>query len=244
LNYGLFYRSKEADTGYAKSSVHEDLLHVLQAIIEGLDEQLTSPDENCRRELAAVYTGILRGCIGAGDVKEYKIKKPKDSVKEKRSWNGKKKINSYKMLSVMDHTGQYIFLCICLGKNDREVFTRSPLYLQEGEFFLNNQWVSSDSAFEGDGRFLCSYKNPGNDSVTICYNLAFREVRQGVEKRYGRVGLWFPLLGNNKKKLPYSEKVLFLAIHAAVRLHNWLMDSENLSYSATESPEGLFRNYY
>jgi hypothetical protein len=37
-----------ADTGYAKSSVHEDIVHVLQAIIEGLDEHLTWPDENCR----------------------------------------------------------------------------------------------------------------------------------------------------------------------------------------------------
>jgi len=68
-------------------------------------------------------------------VKEYEIEKPKDSIKEKRYWSGKKKINSYKMLSVMDHTGHYIFLCICLGKNDREVFTGSPLYLQEVEYF-------------------------------------------------------------------------------------------------------------
>ncbi len=105
LNDGLFYRSREADTGYSKSSIQEDLIDVLQAIIEGLDEHLTWPDENRRRELAVVYTGILRGCIGVGDVKEYEIEKPKDSVKEKRSWSGKKKINSYKMLSVMDHTG-------------------------------------------------------------------------------------------------------------------------------------------
>jgi hypothetical protein len=61
-----------------------------------------------------------------------------------------------------------------------------------------------------------------------------------VENSYQRVGAWFPLLGNNKKKLPYSEKVFFLAVHAA----NCIMDSENLSYSALESPEGLFRNYY
>jgi hypothetical protein len=151
LNDGLSYRSREADTGYAKSSVHEDLAHVLQAIIEGLDEHLTWPDENHRHELAAVYTGILRGCIGVGDVKEFEIEKPKDSVKEKRSWSGKKNINSYKMLSVMDHTGRCIFLCICLGKNDREVFTGSPLYLQKGDFFSDNQWVASDGAFEGDG---------------------------------------------------------------------------------------------
>jgi hypothetical protein len=104
LSDGLFYRSRETDTGYSKSSVHEDIVHVLQAIIEGLDEHLTWPDENHRHELAVVYTGILRGCIGVGDVKEYKIEKPKDHLKEKRSWSGEK-INSYKMLSVMDHTG-------------------------------------------------------------------------------------------------------------------------------------------
>jgi hypothetical protein len=38
LNYGLFYRSREADTGYAKSSVQEDLVHVINAIVEGLDD--------------------------------------------------------------------------------------------------------------------------------------------------------------------------------------------------------------
>jgi hypothetical protein len=52
-----------------------------------------------------------------------------DTVKERRSWSGKKKINSYKLLSFMDHSGCYIFACICLGKNDREVFTGGPLYL-------------------------------------------------------------------------------------------------------------------
>jgi hypothetical protein len=92
LNDGLFYRSREADTGYAKSSVHEDLVHVLQAIVEGLHEHLTWPDGDCRHELAEVFPGILRGCIGVGDVKEYEIEKPKNSLKEKLSWSGKKKL--------------------------------------------------------------------------------------------------------------------------------------------------------
>jgi hypothetical protein len=61
LNDGLFYRSREAVTGDAKSFVHEDLVHVLQEIIEGLDEHLTWPDDNRRHELATVYPGILRG---------------------------------------------------------------------------------------------------------------------------------------------------------------------------------------
>ncbi len=201
------------------------------------------PEDNCRRELAVVFPGILSGCIGVGDIKEYEIEKPKDPVKEKISWSGEK-INSYKMLSVMDHTGHYIFLRVCLGKNDREVLTGSPLYLREQEFFSDKQWIASDGGFDGDGGFVCSYKNPGNDQDKIHYNLAFREVRMGVENSYGRVGMWFPLLGNNKKKLPYSKKVLFLAVFAAARLHNWIMDSEGLLYSALESPEGLYSNYF
>jgi hypothetical protein len=38
-------------------------VHVLQAIIEGLDEHLTWPDDNFRRELATVFPGILRGAL-------------------------------------------------------------------------------------------------------------------------------------------------------------------------------------
>jgi hypothetical protein len=40
---------------------------------------------------------------------------------------------------------------VCLGKNDWEVFTGSPLYFQEGEFFSDDEFVTADSAFEGDG---------------------------------------------------------------------------------------------
>ena len=155
-----------------------------------------------------------------------------------------KKINSYKFLSVMDHTGRYIYTKVCLGKNDREVFTSSPLYLQEGDFFSLEEFVAADGAFEGDGRFLCSYKNPGNDRDKKLFNVVWREVRTGVENSYQRTGAWFPLLGNNKRKLPYSEDNLMLAIHAAVRLHNFIMNTENLSYSATESPEAMYNQFY
>jgi hypothetical protein len=71
--------------------------------------------------------------------------------------------------------------------------------LFEDDDFLVNKWISSDSAFDGDGRFMCSYKNPGNNPVKICYNLAFQEVRQGIEKSYLRLGIWFPILRSNKK---------------------------------------------
>ncbi len=85
-------------------------MHVLTAIVEGLDGHLQCPDEKWREELSLIFPGILRGCIGVGNVKEFQIEKPKYSMKERQSWSRKKKINSYKMLSIMDHTGQFIYV--------------------------------------------------------------------------------------------------------------------------------------
>jgi hypothetical protein len=80
--------------------------------------------------LSHLFPRILWGCIGIfSDVKEFQIEKPKDAMKERQSWSRKKKINSYKMLSMMDHTGCFIKVQMCLDRIDREVLTSSPLYL-------------------------------------------------------------------------------------------------------------------
>ncbi len=144
------------------------------------------------------------------------------------------KKKSYKCLSAVDHSGRFIYCRVALGNNDWEVYTSSDLYLQEGSFFSGSQWVAVDGGFEGDGRFLCSYKNLGNDQNHIDFNNAFRE------NSYQRVGMWFPLLGNNKRKLPYKKETLVAAIQAAVRLHNFIMNTEHLSYSAADSAEIYF----
>jgi hypothetical protein len=60
----------------------------------------------------------------------------------------RKKLIVTKCLSVMDHTGRYIFVRICLGNNDREVLTASPLYLQEGDYFSEEEFVASDGGFD------------------------------------------------------------------------------------------------
>jgi hypothetical protein len=154
--------------------VQEDLVHVFMAIVEGLDDHLQWPDVNSQKELACIFLGILRRCIGVADVKEFQTEEQKDSNKERKSWSEKAKINSYEVCNVIDHTSQFIYLQLCLGRNDREVFTCSPLYLFEGDYFSVNKWVFSYGAFDGDGRFLCPYKNPGNNSVRVFYNLAFQ----------------------------------------------------------------------
>jgi hypothetical protein len=70
------------------------------------------------------------------------------------------------------------------------------------------------------------------------FNTAFHEVHTGKES-YQKVGAWVPLLGNNKPKLPYKE-----AIQATCRIHNFILNTENLLYSALESPEMHFSNYH
>jgi hypothetical protein len=45
------------------------------------------------------------------------------------------------MLSAMDHSDHYIFVQITLGKIDREVYSGSPFYLQEGEYFPDGEFM-------------------------------------------------------------------------------------------------------
>jgi hypothetical protein len=45
LNDSNFHRTREIETGWSKSSVHCDLEHVLMTIVEGLDDQLSWPNE-------------------------------------------------------------------------------------------------------------------------------------------------------------------------------------------------------
>ncbi len=173
LNDGSHQRTREPRAGWGKSLLHEDTIYVLLAIVEGLDDHLQWPDGNRRVELANVFPGIFNDCIGIADVTEYQVVKYKDNLKERQSWSGKK-INNYKCLSLVDHSGRFIFVRVTLGNNNRECYTTSPLYLEEGDYFSDNQFVATDGAFDGDGRFLCSYKNPSHDPNKIRFNSAFR----------------------------------------------------------------------
>jgi hypothetical protein len=103
LNDGNFFRTREAETGLGKSTIHDDTVHILEADVEGLDDQLQRPDMEKRQELASVFPGIFHGCVGVANVKEYQVVKFLDPIKERRRWSGKKKISSYKLVSVMDH---------------------------------------------------------------------------------------------------------------------------------------------
>jgi len=141
--------------------------------VEGLDDELQWPGEDHRAELANVYPGIFHRYIGVGDVKEFQVVEFQDPVKERHSFRGKKKINSYKVFSVMDHSGRFIYARLYLGANDREVYTSSHLYLPGGNYFSEDEFVAVDGGFEGVGLLPCSYKNPGQDEIKKLFNLTW-----------------------------------------------------------------------
>jgi hypothetical protein len=60
-------------------------VYVLQAIVEGLEDELQWPDAEKRQELGAVFPGMFKGCVGVSDVKEYEVVKYLDPAKERRS---------------------------------------------------------------------------------------------------------------------------------------------------------------
>ncbi len=45
-------------------------MYVLQAIVEGFEDELQGPDTEKRQELSAVFPGMFEGCVGVADVKE------------------------------------------------------------------------------------------------------------------------------------------------------------------------------
>jgi hypothetical protein len=57
--------------------------------------------------VASTYDGIFHGCISISDVNEFEIEKPGDPVMKRRSFSGKIKINSFK---IMDISGHYTFV--------------------------------------------------------------------------------------------------------------------------------------
>jgi hypothetical protein len=59
LNDGMFYRTRETEVGWGKSSLQEDCEHVLIAIIEGLEDELKWPNEEERAQLTVTYEGIF-----------------------------------------------------------------------------------------------------------------------------------------------------------------------------------------
>jgi DDE superfamily endonuclease len=235
----------EFEKVYSKTSIVEDKKHILKAINEVLHDQIRWPNAEERRLLYADYTGIFRNVVGIMDCTEHYIEKSKDPVFERDTYSGKAGTNTMKTLAVINKHGEFIYVVPLLrGRtNDRENFTTSDLYMNCGNYFSEGEYIASDGGFRGDGPNLVSY-DVLDDESKAHFNLIFKEVRVGVENAFGRVQMWFPLLGVQKREWIYDLEMLHLAAGAAFKLHNWMLRTRGLSYNAESAPSNHYRDFY
>jgi hypothetical protein len=92
----------------SKSALAEDLPHVLEAIIEGLDDEVSWPDAAERATLAQEHPCIFHNCIGIVDIWERDINKSKDPDKEGSTNSGKAGNNTKKVLGIIDYKGYFV----------------------------------------------------------------------------------------------------------------------------------------
>jgi hypothetical protein len=121
------------------------------------------------------------------------------------SWSGEKKNNSYKMLSIVDHMGHYIFARVSLGKNHREILMSCPLHLQEG-LLMVVLMVMAD--FVALIRIQTVIKL---SSYSILPGVKFKPVWRIAIRGLGHGSIFLLTI-----KTPIFRKCMLLAIHAAV----------------------------
>ena len=79
----------EFKSGWSKSSMNEDIPHILLCIIEGLDDEIKWPDTEERTMLANLNNLVFKNCIGIADIMESPIFKSQNSTHEKETYSGK-----------------------------------------------------------------------------------------------------------------------------------------------------------
>ena len=234
LNTGDTATRRQFNTGWSRSSCDEDRKHVLKAINVALANEIRWPTEEERKMHHSLYDGIFVGCVGILDVTEWAICKPKNSKLENETFSGKPGTNTMKTLAVIDKDGLFIWVDpLVKGRvNDRTQFTNCDLYLNAGRYFSEGEWMASDGGFQGNGPAVYSFNDLRGDRSRQVYNLAFTEVRKGIENAFGRVQMWFPILGVQQREWNCDLELLELSVEAAMKLHNWMIRRRGLSYNA------------
>jgi hypothetical protein len=235
----------EFDSNYCKSSIMEDHKHVLKAIDGALHDQIKWPNADERQEHYSTYNGIFDHCVGIFDVTEWTIRKSKVAYIENHTFSGKAKENTMKTLAVINKYGYFIWIdqLVFGRRNDRDQYTSTDLYMNGGKYFSQGEKLASDGGFKGDGNLIISYDNLDSEDKKT-YNLAFKEVRVGVENAFGRVQMWFPIFGHASRYWVYDLETLELATRVAMKLHNWLLRHRDIDYNAENSPRNFYRHLW
>lgn len=257
LYYTLFwlctnaeYRQMEFYFGWSKHVLQLDIIHVLLAIINGLDNFIVWPNAQERLTLSTVNTGILKGCVGIVDACEFPIDKSKNKEIERITYSGKARTNTKKLMGVIDMWGYFRFIVTDTNGsvNDREQFIGSLLCTKRCDYFSEGEYVIGDGIYRGDGPIKVAYDSSelsnDPDKTKSIFNSAFTEVRKKVECAFNRIKMWFPCIGNKTERWNHSTELLNLVLHAVCRLHNWKLQIRNLNYSPQSDPKALFSKYW
>ena len=245
LSCGSKLYRQEFDNKYSKSCCDEDIYHVLKAINIALKDEVRWPTEEERTQNYLNYNGIFYKNVGILDIWEHFISKSKDPQKEYDTFSGKANTNTKKTIGIINRLDYFIWVETNLNgrPNDRDTWTKSKLYMNAGEYFSFGETLGADGGFLGDGPTVVSF-NQVNTEYKALYNVAFKEVRVGIENAFGRVQMWFPILGIEKCYWNYDDELLELAVGAATKLHNWMLRNRKVSYDALENPRNFHRNLY
>ena len=202
LHSGLTFLEGEFESGYSKSSLNLDLPHILKCINSALSDQIIWPTFQ-ERAITCRNEGIFKDCVGICDVVEDRIGKSLNPEYENATFSGKTGFNTKKSFVVCDWRNLIIYLCSDIngGISDRDIFTRTELYLNCGQYFDGGQHIIGDGIFVGDGHIKVSFdaREINNDPVRARFNLAFKELRMQIENVFGREHNWFRVSGNRKK---------------------------------------------
>jgi hypothetical protein len=245
LNTGNTLDRQEFDNSYARTSCDEDLYHILKAINIVLADEVRWPTEEERRDLYRNYSLIFADVVGILDIWEHFISKSSDPQVEHETFSGKSNRNTKKTIGIVDKYGYFIYVKTNLNgrPNDRDCWTSCDLYMNPHKYFSLLERVAADGGFLGDGPNIVSFNNV-NTNERALFNVAFKEVRVGIENAFGRVQMWFPILGVQKAYWNYDDELLEVAVGAATKLHNWLLRRRDVSYDAQINPRNFHRNLY
>ena len=215
---GCSFEEVASRVGLHPSTVHQDFVHVLHAVLDGLDPLLRWPSVEEMEQLAGNILGFP-SAVGHVDGTVQLIRRPLHQ--QRRMYTGFKKVHCWHHLVVCDWTGRIRFLSTMNGAtNDKRHFSASPLEQRAGEYLGEHWELLADGGFTGKPRCITpfSVQQVAQQPERAQFNREQRAERVVVEYAIGRVKCLWTMV--QRPFRGYKLKAPF-AFRAAVLLTNF-----------------------
>lgn len=174
------------------------------------------------------YSRLFPGFVAIGDASYVRIQKPSDG-NESYYYNPHRKTHCLNFAMFADKDGRCRHMVVRGGsRNERDVFTASALYRNEGRYFLPGQYVLYDAGGVGDGPIVCPFQpaqinrmSPEAKRVAREFNSDLARLRIRIEWVFGRMKSLFPVFGDRWEmdlhRLPPTWKACVLLLNYLYR---------------------------